>query len=163
MLNVGLYWRTTVATLAVDYWSLLFSIDNSRFREDESSSNIDGTWFWQNVRFVLVICAEVSYESLVWNMLISQLPSKNPGNFQVTLLANQNEIVKVLIAVWTVLVRHLLHVRQDSWEVWTALTKELFQVTQDNCEEWSALTKDLFQVRHDSGKCALFWSRSCFK
>jgi hypothetical protein len=31
-------------------------------------------------------------------MLISQLPSKNPENFQVTLLANQNEIVKVLFA-----------------------------------------------------------------
>jgi hypothetical protein len=48
---------------------------------------------------MLVICAEDSYESLVWNVLILQLPSKNPGNFQVTLLADQNEIVKVLIAV----------------------------------------------------------------
>jgi hypothetical protein len=45
------------------------------------------------------VCVEESYESLVWNMLISQLPSKNPGNFQVTVLANQNEIVKVLTAV----------------------------------------------------------------
>jgi len=51
------------------------------------------------VRFVLVICAEDSYESLVWNVLISQLTFKNPGNFQVTLLANQNQIVKVLFTV----------------------------------------------------------------
>jgi len=48
---------------------------------------------------MLVICAEDSHESLVWSVLISQLPSKNPGNFQVTLLANQNEIVKVLFAL----------------------------------------------------------------
>jgi len=47
----------------------------------------------------LVICVEDSYESLVWNVLISQLPSKIPGNFQVTFLANQTEIVKVLFAL----------------------------------------------------------------